>query len=107
MLRAATVSRVSFICTWLVPLCLLFCGSMVAGEQTARCHRSKPSHCPNQISPARCAAVDYDIPKSPPLVATLPQRISGELPEIEPGPVPGMQVEQTRDRLALHRVLRI
>lgn len=107
MLRAVTVRRVSFFCTWLVPLCLLFCGTMQAGEQTPRCHRSKPSHCPNQISPARCAAVDYDIPKSPPLVATLPQRITGELPEIEQGPVAVRQVEPTRDRLALHGVLRI
>jgi len=98
---------ISLLCTWLVPLCLLFCGTMRGSEQAPRCHRSKPSHCPNQISPARCAAVDYDIPKSPPLGAALPQRITGELPEIEPGPVAGMQVGQTRDRLALHRVLRI
>jgi len=51
--------------------------------------------------------VDYDIPKSPPLVAALPQRITGELPEIAPGPVAVRQVGQTRDRLALHHVLRI
>lgn len=107
MLHTSTIRLIAMMFAWLLPLCLLFCGSLLAGGQAQRCHRSKAPHCPNQISPARCAAVDYDIPKSPPLVATLPQRISGELPEIEPGPVPGMQVEQTRDRLALHRVLRI
>lgn len=107
MLRAATARYVSLSCTWLVPFCLLFCGTMRGGEQGPRCHRSKASHCPKQMSPARCSAVDYDIPKTPALVASLPHRIDHALPAIVTEPVTEVQAERTRDRLSLHRVLRI
>ena len=110
MLHASTTRRTSFLCMWLLPLCLLFCGAARTADPAPRCHRPKPAepvHCPNQIGPAPCAAADFDIPKPAPLLSSLPRHVSEPVPEMTPEPVIRAEVERTRDRLALHRLLRI